>query len=288
MTGYCKVDVEHQGKTCTVEMRSVNHRFLDARVFLPKSLSMFEEPLKKQLKEMINRGKVDVSVTLGADDQGEDRLSVDPAVLENLNKTLKDFQSKFKQPVSVGLGDLMQIKGLIKYDVPEEDDFDYSGLLSQGIAKGAEALCAMRETEGRLLYPVLSGHLAQLADLLSQVPPYAEEIKENSHQRLSQSLTKLGLTLDPEDPRVMQEIGFQLDRADITEEIERFEAHLSHFDEILTSDEPVGRKLDFLCQELNREANTLCSKSGHSKITEIGVNLKTELEKVREQIQNIE
>jgi len=288
MTGYCKVEVEHQGKTCTIELRSVNHRFLDARVFLPKAFSTMEEDLKKRLRSFVNRGKVDASLTLTSESAEEDRLMVDPLVMKNLKKTLSGFEAELKQPVSVALSDLLQVKGLIKYGLSEGDEYDYAGLFAKAVDQGGAGLQQMRETEGRLLNPVLRQHLDQLGKLIKAVPPLALELQAHAQNRLSQALTKLGLTLDVEDPRVMQEIGFQLDRADITEEIERFEAHLRHFDEILEADEPVGRKLDFLTQELNREANTLCSKSSSSKITEIGVNLKTELEKLREQIQNIE
>ena len=288
MTGFCKASVSLDGKSCFVEMRSVNHRFLEARVYLPKPYALMEEELKKGLKNHLSRGKVDVTLTLEGVESSEGRLAVDPKVWGNFKSLHKQLESELGQPVSVGLSDLFQIKGLLVTAAEETGDYDYLALFQAAIEAGARLLKSMRGKEGALLKTEMLGHLNLLESLIQKVPEYSNEMLTNHKQRLTQSLAKLELELDPDDPRVLQEIGFLLDRADVTEEVERFTAHLSHFRDILEETEPVGRKLDFLIQELNREANTLCSKAGHPRITEIGVTLKSELEKIREQVQNIE
>jgi uncharacterized protein (TIGR00255 family) len=131
-------------------------------------------------------------------------------------------------------------------------------------------------------------HLDNLQKLVDSLPGHKEEALTLYSRRLRKNLESIELKYDPEDPRIMQEIGIFLDRCDITEEIERFNTHLIQVGEIIRKDEPVGRKLDFLMQELNREANTICSKSNHTAITQIGVDMKCEIEKLREQVQNIE
>lgn len=288
MTGFCKAEVELDGRACSVEMRSVNHRYLDARITLPKAFSQLEEELKKSLKTHLNRGKVDVSLNLVGSDAVEERLEADPKIWAQVKQAVEQMEAGWDRQVSVSLGDVLQIKGLLNSVPVQADGFDYKALFQKAIEEGAAQLAQMRAVEGGHLKAEIEEHMTQLRQLVAQIPAYQDEVARAYKERLLSNLAKLELDVSDEDPRVAQEIGFFIDRADVTEEVERFNTHLKHLDALLAAGEPVGRKLDFLMQELNREANTLCSKAGHPKITEIGVTLKSEIEKVREQVQNIE
>jgi uncharacterized protein (TIGR00255 family) len=146
----------------------------------------------------------------------------------------------------------------------------------------------MRQREGELLFNDIMGHVENLQQLINKVPQFKEDVVESYRQRLANNLEKLQIKYDKNDPRILQEVGIFMDRADITEELERFGSHLVQMRELLEGDLAVGRKLDFILQELYREANTLCSKANHIQVTQIGVDLKCEIEKIREQVQNIE
>lgn len=288
MTGFCKAEVELAGRACSVEMRSVNHRYLDARITLPKAFAHLEEELKKALKTHLTRGKVDVSLGLVGAEAVEERIEPDLVVWEQVTEALAQLEARGDRKVEVSLGDLLQIKGLLNSVPVGDDDYDYPALFQKAIEEGAKQLAQMRAVEGGHLKREILEHVSGLEELVAQVPSYEAEVAKAYKERMLGNLAKLDLDLSDDDPRLLQEIGFFLDRADVTEEVERFNTHLKHLTSLLEADEPVGRKLDFLMQELNREANTLCSKAGHPKITEIGVTLKSEIEKIREQVQNIE
>ncbi|OGG95029.1 MAG: YicC family protein [Candidatus Lambdaproteobacteria bacterium RIFOXYD12_FULL_49_8] len=288
MTGFCKVELSREGRAVQVEMRSVNHRHLDTRIYLPKSFGQFEEELKKGLKTHLNRGKVDINLTLEEEKGCEDRLQVNEKAMGQFKGLLSQLETQLGRPVSLSFEGLMQVKGLLVYNGAQAEDFDYLALFGEALELGAQKLSEMRATEGGLLKIEILGHLKRMEELIGEVSILEPEVLTAVQTRLKQNLAKLELEISLDDPRIIQEIGLYMDRADVTEEVERFSAHLTHLGQLLEAGEPVGRKLDFMMQELNREANTLCSKASHQRITEIGVTLKAEIEKLREQIQNIE
>lgn len=289
MTGFCKSEVVYNEIVCEIEMRSVNNRFLDARIHLPKQFQFLDEKLKKHLKEKISRGKVDVTLKLDhSGDTSSESLTVNQPVWENTRNLMKRLEEDSGRTIDFNFSDMLKIKDLLIFEKDEQDEEEYEKLFSLAIEKGIDELLLMKNREGELLYRELTHHVDILENLINQVPEFREEIVENYKKKLQKNLQSLDAQFDQNDPRIMQEIGIFLDRSDITEEIERFSAHLIQIKELLISNVPVGRKLDFLLQELNREANTLCSKSNHTSISQIGVELKCEIEKIREQIQNIE
>ena len=288
MTGFCKTELSFQDLNCNVEIRSVNHRFLEAKIHLPRQFQYFEETLKKELKKKINRGKVDVYLQLDSQGVVAEKLAVNLQVWENVQSIVAVLEKDVGRNLGLNMSDLLQIKGLMGYEQDEKNHEDYEKLFIQSIQKGADELIKMRQREGELLMKDILGHVDALQKLVLGVPELRSEVVGAYTERMNKNLEKLTLKYDAEDPRIMQEVGIFMDRSDITEEIERFNSHLSQMRELLASDEPVGRKLDFIMQELNREANTLCSKANHIQVTQIGVDLKCEIEKVREQIQNIE
>ncbi len=288
MTGFCKTEVEYKNLTCNVEVRSVNHRFLEPRIHLPRQFQYLEENLKRLLKQKISRGKVDVYLQLDEANSLEEKLALDPNTLKNVNSIIGLIEKDIGRDLQVHLADLLQVKGLFSYDQEEKAVEDYEVLFSQAVEKGAEELIKMRYREGELLFSDIMEHVELLHKYIDQVPELRGEVVESYRQRLKKNLENLKLKYDEDDPRIMQEVGIFMDRSDITEEIERFGSHLVQLRELVQSDEPTGRKLDFLMQELYREANTLCSKANHIQVTQIGVDLKCEIEKIREQVQNIE
>ena len=288
MTGFGKVEQAQGGLVCQVEMRSVNHRHLETRVFLPKAYSQFEEDFKKELKLSLSRGKVDVQVSLSFEGQTEEKLSYDESVLEGFLALKKQLEAKLEQPLPINMNDLLQLKGLFTYSQPEVDEGEILKLFKTALNEAAKQLVAMRSTEGGLLAKEMQARLAYMATLIEPITNYKQELTDIYKSRLENAVQQAGGIFSSEDPRILQEVGIFIDKGDVTEELERLRTHLTHFNELIESNEPVGRKLDFLLQEFNREANTLCSKAGHAKVAEIGVELKVEIEKLREQVQNIE
>ena len=289
MTGFCKAEVQYNNLSCSIEIKSVNHRFLDARIHFPKQFQHFEEVLKKQLKGPIQRGKVDVYIQMGTLSAEKERLKLDEKVWENVKGIVTDIEKDLGKTVQINLSDLLSIKNLLSYEQNETEHLEaYQALFETAIQKGVAELTQMRQREGELLLKELNQHMSKLAELIEAISGYKAEALMNQRLKLQKNLEALGAKYEESDPRIMQEIGIFMDRSDITEEIERFNSHLVQMNELFSSQEAVGRKLDFILQELNREANTLCSKSNHISITQIGVSLKSEIEKIREQVQNID
>jgi uncharacterized protein (TIGR00255 family) len=289
MTGFCKSSAVLKDVTCSIEIKTVNHRFLDIRIVLPKSFTHLEEPLKKRVRRQVQRGKVDVYLQLESPTVRSEQLVIDTRVWDDLMAIVQPLELQLNRPILVSISDLTGIRNLLRYEQPEWlTETDTEALLGMALENGLDELVRMKQREGEILLVDLEGHIAEMKRLITELPSHLDEAQEKQQQKLFKNLSVLGLDDRSQDPRVLQEIGILLDRSDITEEIERFHAHLMQLTELLGSEAAVGRKLDFILQELNREANTLCSKSNHLPITQIGVSLKSEIEKVREQIQNIE
>jgi len=289
MTGFCKCEAVFKNVTCAIELKSVNNRFLDAKLFLPKSFAYLEESLKKTIKQFIQRGKVDVYFQLETAAENQDQLRLDPWVWENVKEILKTLEKELDRPIPFSVSDLVGVKNLLRYertDVLTPEEFEI--LFQQATEKGVKELLQMKQREGMILLDDLRQHLAAIRQLMVELPPHLAEAQERLKLKLQKNLMTLGLEDRSQEPRILQEIGILIDRSDITEEIERIQAHLVQMTELLEKDAEVGRKLDFLLQELNREVNTICSKSNHLPITQIGIALKSEIEKIREQVQNIE
>lgn len=288
MTGFCKAEVTYKNLVCNVEIRSVNHRFFDCRVSIPRQHQYLDETLKKQLKQSITRGKVDLVLTLDGENEESLKLNIDEKLLDSFIAVTKRAEKAMEREIPVTMSDLLNVKGLITSDPEEEAPEDYEALFKLAVEESVKGLLNMRGREGELLQKEIMTHVDIMRELIEKIPQFKDGVLENYKQKLQKNIENLSVEFDEDNPRVMQEIGFFLDRSDVTEEVERFRTHLTHLQELLTQDEPVGRKLDFLMQELNREANTLCSKSCSPEMTAIGVDLKCEIEKIREQIQNIE
>ena len=288
MTGYYKTDVEFEDKSCNIEIRSVNHRYLEIKLRIPKQFRSLEDKLTAIVKKKLTRGKVDLTINLEQSSIPLERMEMNLPLWEKINDIIQKLDKDYQKKVTISLSDLLNTKDLLSYQQTDANTELYVQLFKIAIESGIKGLVEMRKTEGQLLLTEIEMHLDKMKTLIDQVPNFRQEILTIYQNKLKKNLKQLSLDYQENDPRILQEIGIFMDRIDISEELERFNTHLIHFKELLDSPEPVGRKLDFLLQEFNREANTLCSKANHTNIAKIGVELKSEIEKVREQIQNIE
>jgi len=294
MTGYCRVEAEEAGLALSVAIRSTNHRFLDAQVRLPAGLDALEPVVRRLLKEQVARGHVEISVGLVSG--GLMELQLDRRLLAAYVTTYQALQREFGTTAEPDLMQLMRVPGLVVMSdgekAPEELE-RIRRMLERVVAEALEELNEMRVQEGESLERDLRARLARLEALRAGVSKLAEKVPQHYQQRLESRLHDLAASLEIDGARLAQEVAYLASRSDITEELTRFQSHLDQVRQLLKGNSEVGKKLDFLLQEMNREANTLLSKTTDVpevglKITRQAIEMKTEIEKLREQAQNIE
>jgi uncharacterized protein (TIGR00255 family) len=285
MTGFGSADAQWESWSCQVEIRSVNQRFLDIRCRLPLGFQTLETDFKKQIKVACTRGKVDCSIRLEKGD-GEEKLKINPERAKIFNELLLEFEELSGRKVNVEARDLSSIN-IIEENISGEPPVECEVVIRDSLAKALEGLQEMKLREGQAMQDDIKVRLLSCGQILNKIEKISKEEPGRYRERLQERLTQLndGTQLNPE--RIEQEIALLADRLDISEEVVRFRTHLEHMDDILAQNE-VGKKAEFLMQELNREVNTIASKSNNAGISQASVEIKSELEKVREQLQNIE
>ncbi len=286
MTGYGRSSVEVDGRQLTVELKSVNHRFLDVSFRMPRSFSFMEEDIRRQLATQIARGHVDVFATYRNMRSDAKTVTVDMPLA-------KAYYDALEQLTATGLHDDRTLMGLSRLpDVlvvaeAEEDREALRSLMSLAVAGALAELGAMRAREGQSLAQDLLMRLKRLEDMAGQIHTRYPETVKAYEARLKERIEELiGSKVD--EGRLLTEVALMADRSAVSEELVRLASHISQMRDALTIDESVGRKLDFIVQELNREVNTVSSKSQDVPITQAVVAAKAEIEKMREQVQNIE
>ncbi|WP_028578933.1 YicC/YloC family endoribonuclease [Desulfogranum japonicum] len=288
MTGFGRGEAEAQGRTWIAEVRTVNHRFLDQRVVLPRRFAACEEQVKKTVAQAMDRGRVDISLTAKGDLADRGSFSVDHGIAEQYHRCLSQLQDTYELSGGITVSDMLTIRDIISQ---EEVDPDMDAELKIIITSVQRALLAcdqMREQEGQSLKRELLERLAGFEKIVSTIETNSPKILEQRQQELQVRLAKLLSNVDIDPARLAQESAIMADKSDITEEIVRLHSHIEQFRQYLESDEAVGRRLDFLLQEFLREVNTLASKITNASIAHLGVEMKNEIEKLREQVQNIE
>jgi len=288
MTGFGQGDRSAGGWRCTVEVRSVNGRHLEQRLRLPSGLGGLEDRLKKDIKARCERGNIDVMVTLVASGGESSALALNRSVLEGYATLLKEMEKVLERPVHVALGDLLANRDLVQNNSWEEQREAIETLVRETLAEALEGLLAMREAEGEALHEAMTAHTNEVARIAEALKPIAEELPALYSKRLHDNLQRLSEGQLPQEDRIAQEIALFADRCDVTEEFARLAAHQEHLQGLWKEGGAVGRKSEFLLQELNREANTLGVKCNDTRVGTLIVELKSQLEKLREQIQNIE
>lgn len=265
-----------------VEIRSLNHRFMDISMKLQQLLSEHEIPMRKMLKEKFARGKFDVSVSAVGDSKAG--LKFNEELAKDVYESLKALQSRLSIPGAIEIQTLLSYKELFLAGSQEYD----SGLLYGAFNEAMEQLKKMRVEEGRAIAEDISNMADRVEslnkDLWSIVPDVIADYKVKFHERLREILE--GVEYDRD--RVLQEVAIMIEKRDVTEELTRIDAHIKQFRKILKSGDIIGKQLDFLTQEFNREANTVASKAGDYRIASIIIEMKSAIEKIREQVQNIQ
>lgn len=291
MTGFGRGVAENGRYTVEVEIKSVNHRFLDIQLRSPKQVNPYEQELRKIIKERLPRGRVDVFVTVKEVSDVGKEVAVHWDLVDQLVKSLQnEGQARYGvvdlEPKAI-LEQIVTLPDFVEIRETQTGDESLAELLTEAVTQAAEQNAANRAQEGQGLTSVLVENREQIATALERlrafVALYQAEFKERFEKKLQEYLQE---TVDQE--RLLTELAIQLERGDIQEEIDRLAIHLQNFDRLLTKDEPVGRELDFLIQEFNREINTIGSKSSAIEIKELVVLMKTTVEKIREQVQNVE
>lgn len=288
MTGFGRAENSRGQWRCGVELRSVNGRFLEIRFKLPPGLNEAEEKLKALVKARCERGKVDGTITLTAQNPEAAALALNRPLAAQYARLLKDLSSELGTEIHVSLGNLTTIKDLILSDQWGQDNTQIVALIEQVLGEALDGLMAMREREGAALGEDMAGRLDAIRATMSEIIPLVKAVPEQYMLRLRENLARLMEPGNPNEERICQEIAILAERCDVSEEISRIEAHLQHLEQMLSKGGALGRKCDFLLQEINREANTLASKSNTVPVSTRVVEIKSELEKLREQIQNIE
>ncbi|MBF0286705.1 MAG: YicC family protein [SAR324 cluster bacterium] len=287
MTGFGSGSVQLENWQCTTEMRTVNNRFLDVNIRLPAGFQHLVAPLTQVVKQTCHRGKVDCTIILSVKNQENSQLCLNAALAKNYGSVLTEFESVTRIPVRIGLSDLLKIDDLIQVPQPDPTSDFFSTLIHDSLKLALEQLHVMRQKEGEALMKDIKGRLVSSTAFLEEIEQISHSLPTAYYQRLCEKLATLDDKLEFDQERIRQELALFADRCDITEEITRFRTHLEHIDGVLMENE-VGRRADFLLQEFNREINTIASKSNNAKISQLVVEIKGQLEKIREQIQNIE
>ena len=288
MTGFGQAGHSDADWRCSVEVRSVNSRYLDIRLRLPRRMAALEEPIKARIKALCSRGKIDGVVSLSPAGGGGSLVPLTPAQLEELAQMVRHLSTVLGQPVNLGLSDLLSLGETLGEAPSDEIPPQVEALVMKTAEDAIGRMVQMRETEGEALLAVLAGHTATVAEIVQEIEPMTAGIPERYAQRLRENLARLSQGNLPDADRIAQEIVIFADRCDVTEEFNRIHTHLAHLRDIISTGGVIGRKIDFLLQELNREANTLGVKANDADISARVVVMKSELEKIREQIQNME
>ena len=288
MTGYGRAETEKQGRIWSVEVKSVNNRFLDAKIKLPRHYAALEDRVRKQIGSWYQRGRVDLILSVSGDFSDLVEINVDLNLARLYQERLNGLAAELGVDSKADLSLLIGLPDVLTREQRSEDIEEIWPLLSETIETALEQCRDMRVREGEALTADLSERLELFSGVLDDIEKRLPEIVAEREQALQERLDKLLATVDLDPLRLAQEVAIMADKSDVTEEMVRLRSHIAQFAELLRSSEPVGRKLDFLIQEFLREVNTIGSKINDAENAHRTVALKSELEKMREQVQNIE
>ena len=288
MTGFGRRQGTYAETTVTIEVRSVNHRFLETSIRLPKSMGGMEEILKKSVQKHCARGRVDLTVVIqGA--RGNGRVpQLDESLAKHYHHTLRALQRTLKLKGSIDIAMMAGFRDVIVLSEQSTDDPKLFKLVEQLGAKAVRDMATMRKKEGGLLAKDILCRLACVRTGKTVIAGRASSVTQEAFDRMKLRVEKLLGETIPDLPRLNQELAIYADRCDITEELVRLDAHMVQFEQAVQHSEPVGKTLDFLLQEMGREVNTIGSKANDSAIAAEVVRMKAEMERLREQVQNVE
>lgn len=284
MTGFARRERQGPWGTLVCELRTVNHRYLETSLRLPDELKALDNDIRQALSASLRRGKVDANVYLKSAAGTQRSLELDTQLLNELLARVEQVRGQLKDPAAVSPVELLRWPGVIR-----ESEMEAGPVLAAALQLVREALTELNDTrlrEGQRMRDLMLARCTTMRTQVLAVRARLPEISQRLRERIVERITQLGATPDPE--RLEQELVLYAHKMDVDEELDRLGAHLEEVTSVLSSPEPAGRRLDFLMQELNREANTLSSKSQDTETTRAAVDIKVMIEQVREQVQNVE
>ncbi len=287
MTGYGRCILARDGREVTLELKSVNHRFLDIAFRMPRSFAFMESELRARMAERLTRGHVDVFISYKNTRADARQVRLDGQLLNAYLTALRAGGSQAGLDDDLCLRDVLNMQDVLSVEEAEEDQEALSALVYDALDAALASLAQMRATEGAALQADVMARLERLETLSQEMDARAPEWLAEYREKLRARIDEI-CSAQLDETRLAQEVALTADRAAIDEETVRLRSHISQMRALLASDEPTGRKLDFLVQEMNREVNTTGSKSSDIRLTNLVVEAKSEIEKIREQIQNIE
>lgn len=279
---------EGKKRVFTVEMKSVNSRYLDVNIRMPKSIISLEEEIRKMISNSLNRGKVDVFINIKNYNEGVGVPKVDINLAQGYLQCLKEIEEKLNIKNDISVMQIARFPEVITMIEEEDKTDEIWEELKPLISSSLDMMINMREVEGEKLKEDILIKINQIEDLVSKVEEFADSIPKVFKQKLEERLKDLLGNVEVDENRIATEVCILADKATVDEEIIRLNSHINQVRETLKLNEPIGRKLDFIVQEMNRETNTIGSKSSDIKMTNIVIDIKNILEKIREQVQNIE
>ena len=288
MTGYGRAVETLNGREFTVEIRSVNNRYLDCTVKLPRTLTFAEETVKQAVKASVTRGKVDVFISMAGTAADEIKVSLNTAVLEGYLASMRQMVTDYGVADDISVSTVSRLPEIFVVEKPEVDEEQLMSDMMSVVAKALAGYNAMRTTEGAALENDLRSRGQTILDFVAQVEAGNAQTVVDYRTRLENKLREVLANTAIDESRILTEAAIFADKVAVDEETVRLRSHLEQMNNMLTAGGALGRKLDFLLQEMNREANTIGSKCTDVRLARIVVDIKAELEKIREQTQNIE
>ena len=288
MTGYGRGEVDHEGAKFSVELNTVNRKQSDIVVNLPRDLTELEPRIRQAINESVSRGRTNVLVSLHNGAHGPRKLALDTDLARSYHQAMRALQKELSAPGEITISTILQAPGVMR--APEEaiKAEEAWPAVERALRAALAELIKMRDREGKHLAKDLIHRLKAMRKSLKEIRALHPEVVKRHRAALLERIEKAGVPIESDDERLIKEVSFFADRSDISEELTRLESHLAQFAHHLRKSEPVGRTLEFITQEIFREVNTLGSKANDATISQLVVGLKAELEKIREQIQNLE
>ena len=287
MTGFGRAKFEQNGREYTVEIKSVNHKYSDISIKMPRTISYLEEKVKKEISKAISRGKVDVSITLENNSEIGKSVRLNTELAKEYVKELRRLCDEAGLEENISATEIVKLPEVLKLQSNEEDETIEKELI-QTVTLATNNFVDMRQKEGVSIAEDLKKRIKKIDEQISKISEYSTGLVEEYVVKLEERIKELLKTDIIDEARLAQEVVIYSDKCSVEEELTRLKSYVKQFLELLETDEPCGKKLDFIIQEMNRETNTIGSKSGSLDITNLVIEIKTEIENVREQIQNIE
>lgn len=288
MTGYGRFETENDMSRLTVEIKSVNHRYCDISLRLPRNLSAFETDIRKQIKDSVSRGKIDVYIAYESNHEVDSHITYNKAMANSYFELLKTISEDFQIEANVDALSLSRYPEVYTLEEEQVDEEKLQELVHDAVEGALGNFIAAREKEGAHLKKDLIGKLDHLSTIADEISKRAPEVFSEYKEKLTSKVRELLGDTKIDENVIATELVVYSDKICVDEELVRLKSHIQHMKDTLEQEESVGRKLDFIAQELNREANTTLSKANDIVISDQGILLKTEIEKIREQIQNLE